>query len=119
MPAKNGQTLLPGFDGGFVDAVKLQELAVTRADFLFNMTLPQVSRETELAVWLLVYGDVIGAFQLEDVIAFGFVFVIAPGFGVLEQGQAHFLACRAQGFDVFNLCCDGSEVTHGFLMFLR
>jgi len=51
----------------------------------------------------------------DNVTAFDSVFVIAPGFSVLEQGYTHFLACQAQGFDVFNLCFDCGEVTHGFI----
>ena len=77
--------------------------------------MPEISSEAEGAVWLFVQGDVIRAFELDDVIAFGFVFVIAPGFSVLEQGQPQLLTRRAQGFDVFDLCFDFGEVRHVFL----
>jgi len=40
MAAKNGQPLLPGFNGGFVDAVELEECTVPLADLLFHVTLP-------------------------------------------------------------------------------
>ena len=50
------------------------------------LAIPEISGETECSVRLFGQGDVIRAFQPDDVIAFGFVFVIAPGLGVLEQG---------------------------------
>jgi hypothetical protein len=40
LATKNGQPLLPGFDGGFVDPVKLEEFAVALTDLLFDVTLP-------------------------------------------------------------------------------
>ena len=87
MAAKNGQPFLPGFDRGFVDPVELEEFAVSFANLLFDVTLPKISSEAKGAVCLLVEGDVVWPFELNDVIAFGLVFVITPGFGVLEQGQ--------------------------------
>ena len=68
MAAKNGQPLLPGFDRGFVNPVELEELAVSLADLLFDVPLPKISSEAKSAVWLLVEGDVIRAFELDDVI---------------------------------------------------
>ena len=76
------------------------------------MTLPEISSEAKGAIRLLVEGDVVRAFELNDVIAFDLVFVIAPSVGVLEQGQTHFLTRVTQGFDVFDLCFNFGEVTH-------
>ena len=76
------------------------------------MTLPKVSSEAEGAVWSLVEGDVVRAFELDDEVAFGFVLVIPSGFGVGEQGQPQLPTRQAQGFDVFDLCFDFREVTH-------
>jgi hypothetical protein len=61
------------------------------------VTIPEVSSEAEGAIRLFVQGDVIRAFELNDVIAFGFVFVIAPSVSVLEQGQPQLLT-RQAGF---------------------
>ena len=80
------------------------------ADLLFDVTLPEISSQAEGSIRLLVQGDVIRAFELDDVIAFGFVFVVSPGFGVLEQGQPQLLTRQTQGFDVFDLCFDFGEV---------
>ncbi len=76
----------PGFAHGLVDAVKLQELPVALTDFLFDVAVPEIRGEAERAVRLFIDGDVVGAFQPDDVVAFDSVLVIAPGFGVLEQG---------------------------------
>ena len=85
MPAKNGQPLLPGFDRGFVDPVELEKPAVSLANLLLDVPLPKISSEAKGAIWLLVEGDVVGAFELNDVIAFGLVFVIAPGVSVWDE----------------------------------
>ena len=82
---------------GFVDPVELEEFAVIPANLLFDVTLPEVGGEAESAVRLFVQGDVIRAFELDDVIAFGFVFVIPPGLGVLEQGQPQLLDTPSAG----------------------
>jgi hypothetical protein len=37
---------------GFVHAVKLQQFAVSLADFSFNVAGPEIGRETERAAWL-------------------------------------------------------------------
>jgi len=105
-------TFLPGLTYRLVNAVILQELAVALANFLFDMALPEVGGETEGTVWLFVDGDVVMAFQPNDKVAFDLVFVVAPGFGILEQGQAKLVACGAQSVDVFDLCFDCCEVTH-------
>ena len=86
LAAKHGQTFLPGFDRRFVNAIELEELAVSLADLLFDVIIPEVSSEAKGAVRLFVQGNVVRAFELDDVIAFGFVFVITPGLRVLELG---------------------------------
>jgi len=43
LAAKNGQPFLPGFNRGFVDPVKLQELAVALTNLVFDVTLPKIS----------------------------------------------------------------------------
>jgi hypothetical protein len=112
MPAKNGQPPFSGFDCGFVDPVELEEFAIPLSNFFLDVTLPKISSQAEGAVCLFVQGDVIWSFEPDHVIAFGFVFVVSPGFGVLEEGQTHFLAGEPQRFDVIDLCFDFSEVTH-------
>jgi len=67
-------------------AIKLQQFTVALADLLFYVSVPEIGREAERTVRLFVQGDVVWPFEPNDVIAFGFVFVVAPGFGVLEQG---------------------------------
>jgi hypothetical protein len=68
----------------------------------------------ESAIWLFVQGNVIRSFKLNHEIAFDLTLVIAPGFGVVEQGQAQFVARGAQGSDVFDLRFDSGEMTHLF-----
>jgi hypothetical protein len=103
MAAKNGQPFLPGFDRGFVDPVKLQQLSVSLANFFFDVAIPEVSSQVERSIRVFVQGDVVRAFELNDVIACGLVFVISSGLGVLEEGQPYFLTRRPEGLDVFDL----------------
>jgi hypothetical protein len=70
--------LLSGLLQRFMDAVELQELAVARPHLLFDVPVPQVGREAEGAVGLLIYSDVIRPLEPDDVIALGFVFVMYP-----------------------------------------
>src|ERR1035437_7725434 len=58
----------------------------------------EISSEAKSAIQLLVEGDVVRAFELDDVIAFGLIFVISPGVSVLEEGQPQFLTRQTQGF---------------------
>ncbi len=111
---KDGHPLLPSLHSRFVDPVELQEFAVSLADFSFDVAVPKVSGQTKCAVLLLVQGDVIRTFQPDDLIALGFVFVITPGFGVRDKAYAKFLTRQPQGFDVFDLRFDFSEVRHVF-----
>ena len=46
----------------------------------------EVRGDAKCPVCLLVQGNVVGAFELDHIIAFGFVAVITPGVSVLEQG---------------------------------
>ena len=80
------------------------------------MTLPKIRREAIRSICILVQGDVIRAFELDDEVPFGFVFVISSGLGVLEEGQSQLLTCRPEGFDIFDLCFDFGEVTQFFLL---
>jgi len=98
-----------------VNTVELEELAVSLADLLFHMPLPKVSSEAKGAIGLLVHGDVIGALELDHVIALGFVFVIPPCLSVVEQGQPQLLTRQTQGFDILDLRFDFGEVRHVFL----
>lgn len=52
--ALHQMALLAGFDGGLVDAVELDQLAVVWADLLFDAPVPEVGREAKGAVLLLV-----------------------------------------------------------------
>jgi len=106
--------LLSSLPDRFVNAVKLQKLAVALAHFLFDVPLPQIGCKTERPIRLFVQGNVIRSFKLNHEIAFDLILVIAPGFGVLEQGQAQFVARGAQGSDVFDLRFDSGEMTHLF-----
>ena len=47
-----------------MDAVELEQFAVTLADLFFDVAIPQVSSEAEGAVRLLVQGNVIRPFEL-------------------------------------------------------
>jgi hypothetical protein len=76
MAAKNRQPLLPGFHSGFVYPVELEEFTVSLANFLFHVTIPEVSSQAKGAVGLLVEGNVIRAFELDHVIASGLVLVV-------------------------------------------
>ncbi len=93
-------------------AVELEEFPVSLADLLFDVPLPKISGQAKGAVCLFVQGDVVRAFEPDDVIAFGFVFVIAPGVSVVEEGQPQLPTRQTQGFDVSDLCFDFGEVTH-------
>jgi len=68
-----------------VDPVEPEEFAVILADLLFDVAIPEVSSDAIGAVRLLVQGDVVRAFELNDIIAFGFVFVIPSGFSVWNE----------------------------------
>jgi hypothetical protein len=115
LPALNQVALPSRFADRLVDAVKLQELSVILANLLFHMPVPSVAGEGERSVLLFIHGDVIRAFEPDDIIAFDVVFVVTTGGRFLEQGQAHFLNGRAQSVDVFDLSFDGCEVTHLFV----
>ena len=69
-----------------MNPVELEEFAVSVTDLLFHVTIPEVRRNAIGSVRLFVQGDVIRAFELDDILALGFVVVIPPGFDVLEQG---------------------------------
>ena len=68
-----------------MDAVELEELAVILADLFFDVTLPEISSEAKSSLRLSIQGDVIRAFELDDVIALGLVFVIAPSVSVWSR----------------------------------
>ena len=51
----------------------------------------EVRGDAKGPVCLLVEGDVIRAFELDDVISLGLVFVVSPGLSVLEQVQTQLL----------------------------
>ncbi len=65
--------------------MKWRIIAVILANLLFDVTIPEVSSEAEGAVRLLVEGDVVRAFELDDEVPFGLVFVISPGFSVCNE----------------------------------
>jgi hypothetical protein len=50
------QPLLPGFNRGFVNPVKLEEFAVFLTDFLFHMTIPKISSEAKGSMAVLGEG---------------------------------------------------------------
>ena len=68
-----------------MDAVELEELAVILANLLFHMPLPKISSQAKGSIRLFVQSDVIRAFELDDVIALGLVFVIAPSVSVWSR----------------------------------
>jgi hypothetical protein len=86
LPTKNGQPLFPSFDSSFVHVIELEEFAAILANLALYMTLPEISGEAKSAVLLSVQCDVIQAFELDHVIAFGFVLVVSPSASVLEVG---------------------------------
>ena len=83
-----------------MDAVELEELAVSLTDLLFHMPLPEVSSQAVGSIRLFVQGDVIRAFEPDDVIALELVARITAGVGFLEQGDAEFAERGAQGIEV-------------------
>ena len=89
--ASDEMAFLSGFPHRFVDGVELEEFAVTRPNFLFDVTLIEVSGQAKGVVGLFLQGDVIRSFQLDHVVAGSGALVVAPSFAVLEQGQAEFL----------------------------
>ena len=42
---ENGQRLLSGFNRGFVHSVELEKFSLTLGNFLFHLTIPQVSSQ--------------------------------------------------------------------------
>jgi hypothetical protein len=66
----------------------------------------------------LVEGDVVRAFEPDDVVALELVARIAAGVGFLVQRDSELAQRLAQGLEVTNLRLDGCEVTHGFLLSL-
>lgn len=101
-----------GFPYSFVHAIQLQEFAIVLPDFLSNMAGIPITGQAIGVVWLLVQGDVIRAFELDDIFAMGLVSIISSSVGVLEQAQAQLFARTTQSLDVFDLSFDFGEVTH-------
>jgi hypothetical protein len=110
----DGMAFPPGFLHRFVDGIQLQELAVVGPDLLFNMAGEEVRGESKGSVLLLLNGDVIRAFELDDVFRFQSVVVKASCLSFFQDRQIQFSAGGFQGVEVFDLRFDGSEVGHGF-----
>ena len=68
-----------GFDGGFVDAVELEESTKLGADFFFHMTIPPIGGQAVGAVCCWIEGDVIGAMELDDIGGLELLLGVATG----------------------------------------
>ena len=90
--AKDAQSACAGFAHGLVDAVGLQQAAVADADFLGDVAVPPVGGEAVATVFLRggIDGDVIRAFELDDVGCHAIGGCVAPAFGVLLERQSEF-----------------------------
>jgi hypothetical protein len=103
---------LTGFSSGFVDGVELEQSAEVGADFLGHMPVPPICGQAEGAILLLVYRDVVWAFEPDDVIAADAIGAVAAGIGIGFHGEAEFFAGSPESRDVFDLGGDGREMTH-------
>ncbi len=106
------EAFLPGFLCGLVDRIELEETAVIGTYLLLDMTGKPISRETEGAIRLSVYRDVIRAFQPDDISAMGFHGREAASIGIGEKFETDLLHGGPEGCDVFDLGVYGGEVGH-------
>jgi hypothetical protein len=97
-----------------VDAVELEQPTEVRADFLLDVSVPPIGGEFERSAFGAIGGDVIGAFELNDVVALPGLAGEAPSFGVLKKFHAEFGAGISQSIDVADFSLDCREVTHVF-----
>ena len=95
-----------------MDPVELEKLAKVGAHLLLDVPIPPVGGEAIRPIVVFVQGDVVWAFEFDDVFSFRLIVNEASRARILDQGEAHFRTCGAQGVDVFDLCLDRCEVTH-------
>ena len=95
-----------------MDAVELEELAISRSNLLFYVTLPEISSQAIRSVILLIYSDVVWTRELDHELALNLVLVITPRLSVFEQRQVQFSASGSKRLDILDLCFDFSEVAH-------
>ena len=103
-----------------MDAVGLEQAAVAGADFPGDVTAPPIGGQAITAVLFgrRIHGDVIRAFQLDDVRCMaGDARVTAAG-GVGQEFDAEFDAGVLQGIKIPDLGLDGGEVGHVFCYLL-
>ena len=93
-----------------MDPVELQETPELGPDLFLNVIRPPVGRETVRTVLCLVDGDVIWAFETDDVIAFQLITAVTACDSVRFDPQAQFGTSRLEGGDVLDLGLYFSEV---------
>jgi hypothetical protein len=81
------------------------------------VAVPPVGGEAIAAVFFrrVINGDVIGAFELDDVRGEPGHAGIAAAFGVGEHDETEFAARVLQGVEIPDLGLDGGEVGHGLI----
>jgi hypothetical protein len=104
----------PGFDGCLVDGVELEKPAVIGPNFLFYVPIPPISGQAIGAIGLFVKGDIVRTFEPEDVISSGGVGAVTACGSIFQDLNAEFTASASERRDIFDLCGDGSEMTHRF-----
>jgi hypothetical protein len=87
---------------------------VAIANFPGDMTVPQIGGQAITAVVLLggFDGNVIRAFELDDVWCEPGDPGVAPALGVGGEAETEFLARIAQRFEIPDYCSDSSVVGH-------
>ena len=98
-----------------MDAVGLEEASVVFAGFADDVAIPPVGGEAEGArvLWVGVDGDVVGAFEANDVGAGASDATVATTFRARGELDAEVGTGVAQGSEVADLGVDGGEVGHG------
>ena len=103
-----------------MNAVGLQQATVAGADFLGDVAAPPVGGQPVAAVLLRggVDGDIIRAFQLDDMGGGASDARVAPALSISQELEAEFDGGVAEGVKIPDLGLDGGEVTHGFMLFV-
>ena len=104
--------LFAGFCRRLVDPVELGEFAVVGPNFGLDVPREPICGQAKRPVGLPIGGNVIGAFETDNVLAFGRLGVVAASFGVWDEFETEFAACHPQSLSVADLGFNSSEMTH-------
>jgi hypothetical protein len=96
---------------GLVDAVELQQFPIARAQFPLDVAVPPICSEPVTAIRLAVEGNVVWAFQADNIVALKRVTAVAARQGVLQYGKPELSASLSEGRDVPDLSFYGSKMT--------